>query len=86
MTERLQSEIAAFIADYLGVEAPTDVNYVDAGCLDSMALMNLVVALEERFDVELTDDEIVSDAFRTLGGLVSIVAHAAARAKRAALA
>ncbi|MEM6627768.1 MAG: acyl carrier protein [Pseudomonadota bacterium] len=51
-------------------------NYVDSGHIDSLGVMQLVVALEEAFDVELSDEAILSDAFRTVGGLISAV-HAA---------
>jgi acyl carrier protein len=41
--------------------------------LDSMAVMELLVALEQRFNVVIADDEVDADIFATLGTLVSFV-------------
>ncbi|MBL8550316.1 MAG: acyl carrier protein [Hyphomonadaceae bacterium] len=77
----MRTEIETFVAALLDLPAPPapGLNYIDAGQLDSMALMNLVVALEDRFDIELSDDDIVSDEFRTFGGLVAIVQRTIAK-------
>ncbi len=34
--------------------------------VDSMGVMQLVVAIEEHFDIELSDAEIMADDFRTI--------------------
>ncbi len=41
--------------------------------LDSMAVVNLITALEEQFDFCVDDDEITADSFETLGSLVEFV-------------
>jgi acyl carrier protein len=41
--------------------------------LDSMAVVELVYALEERFAITIDGDEITADAFETLGGLTEFV-------------
>ena len=41
--------------------------------LDSMAVVAVVTALEERFGVVFDDDEISADAFQTLGTVVELV-------------
>ena len=41
--------------------------------LDSMAVVELVYALEERFAVEIDGDEITADVFETLGSLTRFV-------------
>jgi acyl carrier protein len=43
--------------------------------LDSMAVVNLITALEEHFGITVEDDEISADTFATLGGLAAFVAH-----------
>jgi acyl carrier protein len=40
---------------------------------DSMAVVAVVTALEERFDIEFEDDEIDADVFATIGNLESLV-------------
>ena len=41
--------------------------------LDSMAVVSLITALEERFGITVEDDEIGADTFQTLGSLTSFV-------------
>ena len=41
--------------------------------LDSMAVVNVITALEERFDIVVADDEIGAATFETLGSLASFV-------------
>lgn len=42
--------------------------------LDSMAVVSLVAALEERFGLVIEDDEIDGDTFATVGTLLDFVA------------
>lgn len=42
--------------------------------LDSMAVVSLIGALEERFDIEIGDDDISASTFETLGSLAAFVA------------
>jgi len=43
--------------------------------LDSMAVVNLITALEEHFGIAVEDDEISASTFETLGSLSDFVAH-----------
>jgi acyl carrier protein len=43
--------------------------------LDSMAVVTLVGALEEQFDIEIHDDDLSASTFATLGGLAAFVAE-----------
>ena len=43
--------------------------------LDSMAVVNLITALEEHFGIAVEDDEISADTFETVGSLAQFVAH-----------
>ena len=42
--------------------------------LDSMAVANVIAALEDRFGFTVDDDEIGGDTFATVGALVDFVA------------
>jgi acyl carrier protein len=42
--------------------------------LDSMAVVSLIGALEEQFDIVVDDDEISASTFETLGSLAAFVA------------
>lgn len=41
--------------------------------LDSMAVVLVVVAIEERFGVKFDDDEVTGETFATVGALASLV-------------
>lgn len=41
--------------------------------LDSMAVVNVINALEDRFDISVDDDEISANTFETLGTLTHFV-------------
>jgi acyl carrier protein len=41
--------------------------------LDSMAVVSVITALEEHFDITVADDEIGAAAFETLGSLTRFV-------------
>ncbi len=41
--------------------------------LDSMAVVNVITALEEHFDITVDDDEISAKTFETLGSLTRFV-------------
>lgn len=41
--------------------------------LDSMAVVTVITALEERFDIVVEDDEISAETFETVGSLTSLV-------------
>lgn len=43
--------------------------------LDSMAVVNVIGALEEQFGITVEDDEISARTFATLGSLASFVAE-----------
>jgi acyl carrier protein len=41
--------------------------------LDSMAVVNLITALEEHYGFSIADDEISADVFETMGSLTAFV-------------
>jgi acyl carrier protein len=41
--------------------------------LDSMAVVNIITALEEHYDISVDDDEISAKTFATLGSLTHFV-------------
>ena len=43
--------------------------------LDSMAVVNVITALEEQFGIAVDDDEISAATFETLGSLAGFVAQ-----------
>tara|TARA_R110002072_G_scaffold298816_1_gene473255 strand:- start:10398 stop:10643 length:246 start_codon:yes stop_codon:yes gene_type:complete len=47
--------------------------YLDEGHIDSLGSMKFILTIEDKFGIELSQDDIVSELFRTIGGLVSII-------------
>jgi acyl carrier protein len=41
--------------------------------LDSVAVVELIVALQDRFGIEIEDDEVIGDIFETLGQLTAFL-------------
>jgi acyl carrier protein len=41
--------------------------------LDSMAVVELIVALEQKFDLKFDDDEVTGEVFETLGSLSAFI-------------
>ena len=41
--------------------------------LDSQAVLHVLLALEERFDIEVDDDDVDADVFETVGALMELV-------------
>lgn len=50
-----------------------DYCYIDCGHIDSLALMKFILDIEDKFQIEISDDDMLSDAFKTVGGLVDII-------------
>jgi len=48
-------------------------NFVDSGHVDSLAIIKFVLDLEEKFDISLSEEDMLDPQFRTIGGLVSII-------------
>ncbi len=72
--------IKKFIINYIEKKGklPQNINvdefdYISNGYIDSMGIIKFVVALEEKFDIELSEDDIMSPNFRTITGLSNIV-------------
>jgi acyl carrier protein len=79
-TATLVDDVKAVVVETLGVEdraASIDASTPLLGTLpelDSMAVLELVLALEERFGIVVDGDDVTAEAFETLGALTQLVA------------
>ena len=72
--------VRSVVAATLGIDEPRAAA-MDAGTellgslpeLDSMAVVELIYGLEERFAIEVDGDEVTADVFETLGSLAAFV-------------
>lgn len=76
----MSEEIRQFIVKYISKKGklPPDINlnefnYIDTGYIDSMGILKFVVALEQEFDIQISDDDIMLPEFKTIGTLVSMI-------------
>lgn len=47
--------------------------FLDTGMIDSFSLVQLIMEIEEEFDIEFSTQDTQSDEFRYIGGLVNII-------------
>ncbi len=74
------AEVREFILDRLQKEYSfkegTDIekiNYVEEGYMDSLGLIQFIGELEDEFDIEFSDEEMMEDSFRVVGSLIDLV-------------
>lgn len=48
-------------------------HYLDAGLVDSMQIVELIMELEAAFGIHFDADDLQSDEFQTVGGLITLV-------------
>ena len=74
----LEPALSAIFRDNLQLDVPAlDTDVIDTGILDSIAFVNLIVAIEEQLGIVVAVEEIELDDFRTIA---SIARHLARRA------
>jgi acyl carrier protein len=72
-------DVKSVVVTTLGIEDRADT--IDASTpllgsmpeLDSMAVVELVAALEQRFDISIDDDDVTAEVFETLASLTALV-------------
>ena len=68
------SEIQALLDIELGInDAATDLDLIDAGLLDSLALIDLVDLLSATFDIELDESDMTRENLATVAGMARLV-------------
>src|SRR5438309_6385221 len=74
--DNLIGNIQELFADKLLVEVDSlDTDLLEAGLLDSLALIQLLVHLEERFGVKIAVDELEIEDFRSITSIARLVAN-----------
>lgn len=72
-------EVKAIVAQVLQIGSRFESYTADSALLgsvpefDSMAVVSIVIALEEALDIEVDDDEISAEIFETLGSLQDFI-------------
>ncbi len=70
MGDNLETRIRLLVADQLGVElreVTSDANIVEDLSADSLDVVELVMAIEEAFDIEVSDEDV--ERMRTISDM-----------------
>jgi D-alanine--poly(phosphoribitol) ligase subunit 2 len=71
--------IRMLVEERLGIDVPdVGTDLIEAGLLDSLALVTLIVALEDEFAVALPLDDFDVDRFRSVDAMSAFLAAAGA--------
>jgi len=72
-------ELASLFPEALGIDPPgPDVDLIEGGVIDSLALVELLFAIERRFGIEIPPDRLEVERFRTIGRLADLVTECGA--------
>jgi D-alanine--poly(phosphoribitol) ligase subunit 2 len=75
----LRAQVADVVSERAGIDVPaTSTDLLEAGLLDSLALVTLIVALEETFGVQLPLDDFDVDRFRSVDAMADFLASVGA--------
>lgn len=75
----LVDDVRSVVVTTLGVEdraeslVPSTLLLDSLPELDSLAVVELIAALQERFGIEFDDEDVTAEAFATLGSLAALV-------------
>ena len=74
----IKSSVLNYMKSKMNLSSRTDQEllgllYLDSGFLDSMQLVEMIVAFEKMFGVRFSTQDMQSEEFRSIGGLVSII-------------
>jgi methoxymalonate biosynthesis acyl carrier protein len=71
----LYDQITSFFSEHLNlmISSPAE-DLFETGVLDSMAFVDLVLHLEQQFDIRISADELEPDNFRSVAKIAGFVA------------
>ncbi|MFD7919475.1 acyl carrier protein [Streptomyces sp. NPDC059740] len=72
-TAAVEKELLAFLTERVGAEPALDQDLFAAGLVSSMFAMQLVVHLEDTYDVEIVGPELALDNFRSVRAMSALV-------------
>lgn len=72
------SDVTAFIVENFlfgdASEAPAqETSFMDTGLIDSTGILEVVAFLEEKYEIEVDDDELVPENFDSVGNIAGYV-------------
>jgi acyl carrier protein len=61
-----------------GIPKSQDVSnyrFMESGHIDSLGVMRFILQIEDKFGIEISDEDMVSQQFQTVGGLSELIAY-----------
>jgi len=78
-TLAIQQQVTAMFSEKLNLDvASAETDLIETGLLDSLALVELLVQLEESFDVSISTDDLELENFRSITSIALFVMERAA--------
>jgi methoxymalonate biosynthesis acyl carrier protein len=71
--ESVAGELAGFLAERVKVPVEPDQDLFGSGLVSSMFAMQLVVHLEDSYDIAVTGPDLTLDNFRTIKAMTALV-------------
>ena len=72
----LEQQILSIFADVIFIEvASPDVNLIDDGLLDSLVFVDLIMSLQEQFQIELSIADLEFEQFQSVGHIARYMAQ-----------
>jgi acyl carrier protein len=64
-----------FLFSNNGLDLKDDASFLEEGIVDSTGVLEMVMFVEETFNIEVNDDEIVPDNFDSVNALAAFIAR-----------
>ena len=64
-----------FVPDGDGNELKEDQSLLESGIIDSLGIMKLLVFIEEKFQLKVSDEELIPENFETLSTIANLISH-----------
>jgi acyl carrier protein len=76
----VKQQIRQFVAENFlfsnnGFDLDDDESFLEAGVVDSLGVLELVTFVEEKFDVQVPDEDIVPDNFDSVDNLATYIGN-----------
>jgi len=71
-------DLKKFIQDHIvngqkNVDLEKSTNLIDEGIIDSLGIMKLLTFIEETYDIQISDEELLPENFESLGAIIGMV-------------
>ena len=76
---QIQEALGRFLADSVKTTVAVDQDLFKSGLVSSMFAMQLVVHLEEAYDIAIVGPDLKLDSFRTINAMTELVLRLAAK-------